>query len=84
MGSKANILVDDEGTARIADFGLATVIDEVIGADSSNRAGATRWMAPELVKEGLRQHTQQTDVWAYGCLFLEVRIVGFLETHDTN
>ena len=34
--------------------------------------GNVRWMAPELI-EGLEAKTRRTDVFAFGCLALEVR-----------
>ncbi|KZV99705.1 kinase-like protein [Exidia glandulosa HHB12029] len=37
-----------------------------------NLNGTLRWMAPELVIEEDPVHTVRTDIWAFGCLILEV------------
>ncbi|KAJ6502738.1 kinase-like domain-containing protein [Mycena vitilis] len=77
-----NILISDECTACLADFGLATTIrdddaDVTTGAlSSSNRAGSMRWLAPELITPeqfGCRfVRTRATDVYAFGCVCLEL------------
>ncbi|KAJ7616201.1 kinase-like domain-containing protein [Mycena polygramma] len=79
-----NILVSDECTACLADFGLATTVrDEnadttAVTASSSSRSGSMRWFAPELLMpedfgcEGFVR-TRATDVYAFGCVCLEVR-----------
>ncbi|KAJ6472148.1 kinase-like domain-containing protein, partial [Mycena vitilis] len=78
----SNILISDECTACLADFGLATTIrdddaDVATGAlYSSNRAASRRWLAPELITPeqfGCRfVRTRATDVYAFGCVCLEV------------
>ncbi|KAJ7812049.1 kinase-like domain-containing protein [Mycena leptocephala] len=77
-----NILISDAGSACLADFGLATTIydgDSTAGvlASSSNRAGSIRWFAPELIAPtvfGCERfaRTPATDVYAYGCVCLEL------------
>ena len=64
----ANVLFDDEGRARIADFGLArlgaesglTVTGEVLGSPS--------WMAPEQVDGDHRRHSKATDIYGLGAV----------------
>ncbi|KAJ7715753.1 kinase-like domain-containing protein, partial [Mycena metata] len=66
------ILVDEEGHARLADFGLACYANAT--AKSSTHAGRTRWMAPELLEPGRHfQRTLATDVYAFSCVCYEVR-----------
>ncbi|KAJ6460460.1 kinase-like domain-containing protein, partial [Mycena vitilis] len=78
-----NILVSDECTACLADFGLATTVrDEntdttAVMVSSSSRSGSMRWFAPELfVPEqfGCEKfvRTRATDVYAFACVCLEV------------
>ncbi|KAF7360946.1 hypothetical protein MSAN_01124700 [Mycena sanguinolenta] len=71
----ANILVDDDGNARLADFGLAGFIDSETTGKSSTRSGTTRWMAPELLcpPPGTSfRRTFASDIWAFGCVVCEI------------
>ncbi|KDQ52271.1 hypothetical protein JAAARDRAFT_703008, partial [Jaapia argillacea MUCL 33604] len=74
----ANILVDDRGHCRLADFGLAVFDEATKGAYTTrNEAGSTRWMAPELLfpeKFGMvgTRRTCATDIYAYGCVCIEL------------
>ncbi|KAF7336061.1 Kinase-like protein [Mycena sanguinolenta] len=76
-----NILISDDGYACLSDFGLATTIadaDSTVGVTStSNRAGSSQWFAPELIhptKFGCTKfvRTKASDVYAYGCVCLEL------------
>ena len=81
---KVNILIDSERRARLADFGLAVVVDRSTNrttADGAEMRGTTRWMAPELLypeKYGYTEKLQRqlpsksTDVYAIGMTVLEV------------
>ncbi|KAJ7044734.1 kinase-like domain-containing protein [Mycena alexandri] len=71
----ANILLDDEGHARLADFGLTTFADGPLAP--TKRGGSTRWMAPELLDPescGLEvfQRTFASDIYSFACVCLEV------------
>lgn len=72
-----NILVNDEHTACIADFGLARILGES-GFTTKSVGGTWRWMAYELVElseeeeEIVPQVTVQSDVWAFGMTVLEI------------
>lgn len=73
-----NILVDANGHARIADFGVSKILEEV-GRDSHSLSGSGpfRWMAAELIKPSLIDadyvtHNVETDIWAFGMVCLEV------------
>ncbi|KZV80608.1 kinase-like protein [Exidia glandulosa HHB12029] len=71
----ANVLVSDDGVARLCDFGFSSMRAEhapIISSDSSMK-GTYRWMAPELFAHDRARHTKQSDIWASGCLFLEVQ-----------
>ena len=83
---KANILVDSRGSARLADFGLAIIVDEsTVGSTTGGRElrGTTRWMAPEMLlpeEYGFFKDRQRrlpstsTDIYALGMTILEVRV----------
>lgn len=75
---QANILVVDKRTAVIADFGLARFEDNTMSGLTTTRTikGSLRYWCPELLEEGAR-HTFQSDVWAFGCIMMEVRIGPF-------
>ena len=77
--SKANILIDQDGHARIADFRLLTVSDSTRTTVSSSPkvAGTARWMSPERLnprrfgfKDG--RATKESDCYAFGMVILEV------------
>jgi len=49
---KANILIDPTGHARLADFGLLTIIldpTNLLSSSSYTQGGTVRWMGPELI-----------------------------------
>ena len=77
---KANILVDQNRHARLADFGLLTVVSDPTNTTATNSfsiAGTTRWMSPELLdpnqfgSENTRP-TKESDSYALGMVILEV------------
>ncbi|KAJ7442744.1 kinase-like domain-containing protein [Mycena galericulata] len=70
-----NILMDENGRARLTDFGLASFIESDTSMKSTTRSGTTRWMAPELLRpaEGVHfRRTTASDVWAFGCVCCEI------------
>jgi serine/threonine protein kinase len=79
--TKANILIDSGYSARLADFGLATIIDESTTTGGHEIRGTTRWMAPELLfpehfgfigDSQKRLPSKDTDIYALGMTILEV------------
>ncbi|KAI9464892.1 kinase-like domain-containing protein [Boletus coccyginus] len=75
----ANVLLDDKYTARLVDFGYASMVGEIPEAlfylkRSTRRPGALRWNAPEQVwsKSGEVQRTTESDVYSFGCIALQV------------
>ena len=78
--TKANIMIDGGGSARLADFGLLTIVSDSthpVTTSSTSVAGTMRWMSPELLdperfnsKTGLP--TKESDCYALGMVILEV------------
>ena len=77
---KANILVDKNGHACIADFGLLTIVSDPTYATASSsvmNAGTVRWMGPELLHPEhfnlkASRPTKASDCYALGMVILEV------------
>ncbi|KAF9645415.1 kinase-like protein [Thelephora ganbajun] len=67
-----NILVDNSGHARVADFGFAMVTQNLDSMPSaSHHNGHTpRWTAPEVLNEG--PHTKEADVFSFAMVMIEV------------
>ncbi|KAF8037113.1 hypothetical protein BT93_B0127 [Corymbia citriodora subsp. variegata] len=66
----SNILLDENLTAKIADFGLARYIASDKSHLSTGIAGTIGYMAPEYLVRG--QLTERADVYAFGVLVLEI------------
>lgn len=69
---QSNVVIDDEGVARITDFGLSrSDILLTLWVTSTREArGTIRWMAPELIDGTSPIATTRTDVFAYGMTVL--------------
>ncbi|KAL0947206.1 hypothetical protein HGRIS_013323 [Hohenbuehelia grisea] len=67
-----NVLVGADGTARLSDFGLSKLLENINPSMASTSAGTNaRWSAPELVKPPGTVSTA-SDVWAFGMFALEL------------
>ncbi|KAJ7251259.1 kinase-like domain-containing protein [Mycena rebaudengoi] len=72
-----NILINNEWSACLADFGLTSLSDATTTTHTSIRAGSVRWMAPELLDPDRFGHQQfsrtpASDIYAFGCVCLEL------------
>lgn len=66
----SNLLVDNNGNLKIADFGLARTFND--GLDRYTNRVITLWYrAPELLL-GTEQYGPEVDMWSVGCLFYEL------------
>ncbi|KAG8645961.1 E3 ubiquitin-protein ligase UPL5 [Manihot esculenta] len=65
----SNILVNDKGCVKIADFGLAKVPE--LNALMKSCCGTTPWMAPEVIK-GDNKYGFEADIWSLGCTVLQM------------
>ncbi|KIJ27050.1 hypothetical protein M422DRAFT_191484, partial [Sphaerobolus stellatus SS14] len=63
-----NILVSEDGTPCITDFGLSRLLKESGLTTSSAVAGSLRWMAPELLQN--EKVTNASDIWAFGMMII--------------
>ncbi|KAF8603911.1 kinase-like protein [Ceratobasidium sp. AG-I] len=73
----SNVLMQEDGTPMLADFGLSRVVMEIsTGWTTSSSMGSYRWMAPQLLggaeDETMVPVTVESDVWAFGCLCIEI------------
>jgi len=80
----ANILVDNQGTIKISDFGISKRVQDsrsYLSSESlpslppgaSKRVslqGSVFWMAPEVVRQ--TAYTRKADIWSLGCLVVEM------------
>ena len=76
---KANVLIDEDKHARLADFGLLTIIPDtnLLSSVSFTPGGTHQWMSPELFypeRFGLKAAcpTKHSDCYALGMLIYEV------------
>ncbi|KAG8097896.1 hypothetical protein GUJ93_ZPchr0013g36683 [Zizania palustris] len=65
----ANILVDVNGSVKLADFGLAKEMSKINMLRSCK--GSVYWMAPEVV-DPKKTYGPQADIWSLGCTVLEM------------
>lgn len=76
----ANILVADDGSACLCDFGLSSIAAEFQGTSyiTSTMGGNVRWAAPELIlptEDGtVPMVDTYCDAYSYGSVTLEVRV----------
>ncbi|KAG8897969.1 hypothetical protein FRB99_007743 [Tulasnella sp. 403] len=70
-----NVLVADDGHAMLCDFGLARTTEAFsTGLTTANfdSAGSRRYQSPELILGEVSRRSLESDVWAWGCLLLEI------------
>lgn len=89
MVVKSNVLIDQTGNARLADFGLLTILSDPanhLSSSSFTQGGSARWMSPELIdpqRFGLEHSrpTKSSDCYALGMVVYET-ISGHLPFHQ--
>ncbi|KAF7349005.1 Kinase-like protein [Mycena venus] len=71
-----NILVNEDWSACLTDFGLSVFSNASAPMNSPTRAGSILWMAPELIAPDRFGYefarTPATDVYAFGCVCVEL------------
>lgn len=69
----ANILVDNKGIIKLADFGASRRLEGLFaqtGEGCRSLKGTIFWMAPEVIKQ--EGYGRQADIWSLGCTVLEM------------
>jgi len=76
---QANIIVDNRGSARVADFGLMAMVDlstVLLSGPSVLTGGTFCWMSPELLDPtrfgSNGRPTRESDCYALGMMVYEV------------
>ncbi|KAL5621493.1 hypothetical protein BROUX41_006393 [Berkeleyomyces rouxiae] len=75
----ANVLVHENGGVQLADFGVASVLNEYNheggeqGDKHSTVVGTPHWMAPELLDNwGQKAYGSEVDIWSFGAMAFEM------------
>ena len=73
---QSNILVDASGNARITDFGLAMVTQDLdsLLSGSGESGDSARWMAPEIL-DSRGTYSKESDVFSFAMVAIEVRSI---------
>lgn len=66
----ANILVDQDGRVKLADFGMAKLIGNEPAPLSFK--GSPYWMAPEVILQNNTGFECALDIWSLGCTVIEM------------
>lgn len=64
-----------QGEARICDFGMSAVIEDVTEKSASatlTMAGSARWLAPELIEGSISSPTKAADIYSFAMAILEL------------
>ena len=71
---QSSVLVDATGNARITDFGLATITQDLesVRKASAECGNNVRWIAPEIL-DGRGTYSKEADIFSFGMLTIEVR-----------
>ncbi|TIB81440.1 Pkinase-domain-containing protein [Wallemia mellicola] len=67
-----NLLINDKGILKVADFGLARDVAEP-GMKMTSQV-ITRWYRPPELLFGARAYSSSVDIWSVGCIFAELML----------
>ncbi|HVT32265.1 MAG TPA: serine/threonine-protein kinase, partial [Rhodanobacteraceae bacterium] len=68
----ANVLLDNDGTPHVADFGLARRLDSALAVDNEEISGTPAYMAPEQAEVRTQKISAATDIWGLGAILYEL------------
>jgi hypothetical protein len=71
MTIAANVLVTEDGSVKLGDFGVAAVLQEQKDKRSTV-LGTLNYMAPEIYTKRDVKYGKDVDIWAYGCTLYEM------------
>ncbi|GJT91321.1 mitogen-activated protein kinase kinase kinase NPK1 [Tanacetum coccineum] len=67
----ANILVDNKGRIKLADFGASKkVVELATMTGAKSMKGTPYWMAPQVIVQ--TGHSISADIWSVGCTVIEM------------
>ncbi|KAE9620955.1 putative dual-specificity kinase TKL-Pl-4 family [Lupinus albus] len=64
----ANLLMDEKGVVKIADFGVARLLDPT--GIMTAETGTYRWMAPEVIEH--KPYSHKADIFSFGIILWEL------------
>ncbi|QPC46300.1 Stk1 family PASTA domain-containing Ser/Thr kinase [Mangrovibacillus cuniculi] len=65
-----NILIDEHGTAKITDFGIATALSATTITQTNSVLGSVHYLSPEQARGGMA--TKKSDIYSLGIVFFEL------------
>lgn len=65
-----NIMVDDDGTAKIMDFGIAVALSDNSMTQTNSLLGSVHYLSPEQARGSMP--TRQSDIYALGIILYEM------------
>ncbi|KAM4108860.1 hypothetical protein ACB094_03G077300 [Castanea mollissima] len=66
----SNVMLDSNFNAKLGDFGLARLVDQELGSQTTVLAGTMGYLAPECVITG--KVSKESDVYSFGVVSLEI------------
>lgn len=77
----ANIMIDEDGIVKVADFGIARVMEDY-SVTKTGVIGTPKYMSPERIK-GEKDIDGRSDIYALGIVFYEM-VTGVVPFSDEN
>ncbi|HJP97781.1 MAG TPA: serine/threonine-protein kinase, partial [Rhodanobacteraceae bacterium] len=68
----SNVLLDEDGTPCVADFGLARRLENALAIENDEISGTPAYMAPEQAQVRANKLTRSTDIWGLGAVLYEL------------